>query len=379
MKNAEQNILENSDCVKEEALKRYAFGEPSLTERREIELHLAGCELCSDMVEGLRMYKSKEDFEKELNLLNRGIESGGRVISIKPIRKYLSIAAVLLIIAGSGIFISRTLQENSRREREVSDSRSFDKKNLSPEVPLNADNNPADTVKQTPEPYQNKNTEDVSKIKAVVEESKEISLVSKEQTYDDASDLPIGTSETGEAFVPSDLPATAMNDHLQKQEVKAPEVESRAAAPNKNLLTQETLIETVAAKRKASGRGKKKSATDQELSEQASGEDDEIGRAEVYRLFMSGSTEEAFKILSRRGEDGDTISYLKAMLEKKSKLKSENLFRSVRSGSAFYRASQFELGLLMKERGDKGWERVFRELSKGQDSTAVRSRQLLGD
>lgn len=385
MKSMEEDILRDSDCVTEEALKRYAFDRVSSVEKRMIELHLAGCDMCSDMAEGFRLYKNEEHFEEDLQAIRNKLLDKGKVIPLYPIRRYLSIAAVLVIILGSAIFISRMMQEQDRREREVADAGVYKPKNAPAIDSVWPEKNPAEAEKiALKETTKGSNAEPV-KNKAIVMESMEKTVSAESPTDDLPQEVPVSDTRTGEVSVAEDVPGIAMTKNLTddeagliKSEAKDHEAASRTAAVP-DLLNEE--VSTVALSRKTKAQQSRKVGSEKAETRSEAADAGDFNRAsgKIYELYQSGRKSEAAKMAASLPEDGGLISYLKAISEKKDKNRAEALFRSVQSNSEFYRESRLELGRLMKARGADGWESVIQELSRGQDSTARKSRELLRD
>jgi hypothetical protein len=378
MKNAEEYILANSECVSEDTLKLYAFDKKSGEEKRLIELHLAGCEMCSDMVEGLRMYKSEEDFEKDLSLLNEKIEGEVKIIPLRPVKRYLYLAAVLCLIFGTAVFLSRIMKESDRNERKIAESGNYERKNQQAKDTAEMEKNPAVAENNATEISEKEKPEEPLQHKNIVVENKK-ELVAAGKAMEEIEKESVVNLDVALEDLPS---LTLAEDEKQQENDLAKTVSegteyNRASEPGAVDHKEETVAFVQSKKVNRDNKSKALTATGQAASESVETLKPEVSSAKAYELFLQGRYKEAAAIAERQKEDGDTISYLKAVLLKENKRKSEALFRGVQAGSVFYRASRFELGRLMKLRGAKGWEVVLKELSEGQDSTAVKSRLLL--
>jgi hypothetical protein len=382
MKHVERHILENSDCISEQALKRYAFDHSTGDEKRQIELHLAGCEICSDMVEGMRLFKRQEAFEHDLEELQQKLNGGGKVRGLHPYRRYLSIAAVMLLILGSALFISRQMSQNSHRERELADAGIQDKREREAQAESTIEKNPAVAVEKLPATTaekKDKQKEDTQVFSDKVEE-KEVTISAKEEATgfrQAESDIPSSTSELAEAddMVMSKAPAARQEPAVEdlsrekKQHTDLMSTETGATAEAETVLLTKSVKSVT---RKAEKKSKNAAVS---TVSKADKERDDV--AALYRLYLNGKERQALKMAERMNEDQDTVAYVKARLMRQNRSRSAALYRSVHPGSVFYRESRYELAQLMKEAGERGWEDILRELTAITDSTGQKATRLL--
>jgi len=109
--NKYQNILKTSSvCLSHEAMQNYIAGKLSDAQKREVEVHLADCEMCFDELDGLSQIENAEKLISLVSILNAQIdkkvlESKQKKITIfKKIKPLYSIAALLLVLVGITVF-----------------------------------------------------------------------------------------------------------------------------------------------------------------------------------------------------------------------------------------------------------------------------------
>ena len=124
-----KNILKEGKCLSREEMEQYLAGLLSPAQVRAVEEHLAGCELCSDALEGLSVLSPEEINESLTNIENR-IHNR---IKEKPVimmllRRAIAVAAVLILLIGGAFFLNEyinhkqvTVAEKMTREENVSD------------------------------------------------------------------------------------------------------------------------------------------------------------------------------------------------------------------------------------------------------------------
>ena len=111
MKNAD-DLLNTTICPEDKTLQDYAFNKLLLEEKRRVELHLADCEMCNDMVEGMQNLGEK-NFETTLKNLQTKVdeESKVKIIPFWGWKKMLSLAAGLaLVLVVSRVISSKAWQ-----------------------------------------------------------------------------------------------------------------------------------------------------------------------------------------------------------------------------------------------------------------------------
>lgn len=121
-----EHIFSDSPCPSEEMLIRYLEGTLSDAEKHNIELHLNGCEMCSDFVDGLsempdtaQLHVIEEELHKKIDIL------------VKTEKKtnfpfYLRIAASLILLTGLTFIIYYQYPKKESKTIEVAQNETFD-------------------------------------------------------------------------------------------------------------------------------------------------------------------------------------------------------------------------------------------------------------
>ncbi len=103
-------IFKLTDCPEDIQLLRYVQQKLSKEEIREVELHLSGCEICSDQVDGMRIAGSEAILTQDVAEINARIEKRIAALETKviPISRYTyyTIAASLLLLLGIGFLFN---------------------------------------------------------------------------------------------------------------------------------------------------------------------------------------------------------------------------------------------------------------------------------
>lgn len=111
-----KSIFEHTNCISEEAMKKYISGKLTPAQKHEVEKHLVDCEMCSDAVEGLGLISDTKRIPGITSELNRKIQNrveksrlsgdpsiGGKEVKIIFLRQYrtqLAVAASIVLILG---------------------------------------------------------------------------------------------------------------------------------------------------------------------------------------------------------------------------------------------------------------------------------------
>ena len=84
-------ILKNSDCPNDQTLQDYAYHRLSGIALRKVELHLADCEMCNDLVEGMQSM-NEQSFNADVKKLQTKVleKSKTRIIPLWGLKKILS-------------------------------------------------------------------------------------------------------------------------------------------------------------------------------------------------------------------------------------------------------------------------------------------------
>lgn len=102
MKEKDNISNQGSDCLTTGMLLKYIKGELSGLEMNQVERHLAGCEMCSDELEGLSIMENPEKIDQISHELNQRID----LITTTPKKEipylgmYIRLAASIIIILG---------------------------------------------------------------------------------------------------------------------------------------------------------------------------------------------------------------------------------------------------------------------------------------
>ncbi len=95
-----EHIFETGDHIDESRLWLYVQGKLNHKDTHDVEKHLNDCEMCRDVVVGLSSYSSEGNFNASVNRTTEAFYAKMKKKSTLKLRK-LSIAAILLILAGS--------------------------------------------------------------------------------------------------------------------------------------------------------------------------------------------------------------------------------------------------------------------------------------
>ncbi len=110
------NIFQTGTCLNIEQMQAYIAGKLSAKEEHLFEKHINACAFCRDEFEGLLAMKNPASLPLIINELNKSIDKQ-IVTESKKTRnnrnKVWKIAATLLLLIGSGIFISLYIQKMS--------------------------------------------------------------------------------------------------------------------------------------------------------------------------------------------------------------------------------------------------------------------------
>lgn len=128
-------IFQHSVCLSQEVLIRYVKGELNAAEKRNVELHLADCEICFDTVEGLSLVEKERltNIQQELagRIQNR-IAQDDKIKVIPIYRKWYAMAAAIAALIMISVYVVNVYEKDNELARV--------EKN---EQPITTDNNPA--------------------------------------------------------------------------------------------------------------------------------------------------------------------------------------------------------------------------------------------
>ena len=100
MNNELEHIFSDTPCPSEEMLIRYLEGKLSDTEKHNVEMHLNGCDMCSDFVDGLSEMSDIEELPHIEKELHKKIDNLIKTEKKTDFTFYLKIAASIILIAG---------------------------------------------------------------------------------------------------------------------------------------------------------------------------------------------------------------------------------------------------------------------------------------
>ncbi|MBN2682172.1 MAG: zf-HC2 domain-containing protein [Bacteroidales bacterium] len=118
--NKKQHIIfSKGECPPTEAFYSYLEGKLSAEEIRKFELHLADCEMCSDMLEGIELVGSRAMAETQINKINTKIRKNSqnresKIIRIDRRMRYLA-AAVVIVLAASYFVLDNNIRNKEQK------------------------------------------------------------------------------------------------------------------------------------------------------------------------------------------------------------------------------------------------------------------------
>ena len=136
-----QNILTNSSvCLTTETMQKYIAETLSKEEKRNVEMHLADCEICSDELEGLMLLQNPEQLNVLVDKLNKKIDlktkSKSELVFLQ-IKPYYSAAALVLVLISISIFL--VLNDFSTSNQKTADSMSKEEMTFSAEPTIESE------------------------------------------------------------------------------------------------------------------------------------------------------------------------------------------------------------------------------------------------
>lgn len=420
MKGGEE-ILSHSDCPDDQTLQDYAYQRLSGAALRKVEMHLADCEMCNDMVEGMQSMREPE-FHADVKKLQDKVlqESRSRVIPLFGWKKMLSMAAaVALIFLIGGIFYNKMDEAvpgkmAMTKEEKTSGENVVQSESLSPGV--------AETRKETvdqeekispknPEgQVEDVNLEDAIAPPSVAEQSPEPSARLSRDQY---------------KVIPQTKENADVNDFVRKPEVKDVALTSDDVAAEKvvidagstftgvvdppvvqevvSLENEDQIITVEVSSKKRSAKKESKSVAQQgsvskkEVSnksktptENKQAKTTSAAPAGVYpklharvplQFMKDGNYQSAFdfaKDLLQLEPENDTaqfiIGYSLVRLNKIEEGKKYLQQVADNANSPYDREAIFELALLKMKAGDQSYKQTMKALSGGRDSTALKAR-----
>ncbi len=143
------NLFSASVCPSDEQLWGYVQQKLSKEQMRAVELHLADCELCNDVVEAYRIAGTPQLFAQDITEINTRIEK--RISQPEPAifsitrRNYFAIAASILVLVGVGFLFNYFVGESKKETVSVLEK---PKENTEPLAPAESSNEVAPENKE---------------------------------------------------------------------------------------------------------------------------------------------------------------------------------------------------------------------------------------
>jgi hypothetical protein len=129
------NILEHSDELNEEQLRKYVSGETSAEEMHAVEKQMADSDFVNDAVEGLQAISSKQKLDDYVNQLNKNLHqhlTSKKLIKEKRRIKDLSwiiVAVIVILLLCILAYIVIRMQREKQIERHSISVQHFFKNN----------------------------------------------------------------------------------------------------------------------------------------------------------------------------------------------------------------------------------------------------------
>jgi hypothetical protein len=420
MKGGEE-ILSHSDCPDDQTLQEYAYQRLSGAAMRKVELHLADCEMCNDMVEGMQSMKEPE-FKADVKKLQDKVlnESRSRVIPLFGWKKMLSMAAaVALIFVIGGIFYNKMEEAipgkmAMNKEGETDDEIIVQQESLSagtagtyvdtahekekmlqknPEGPVEDVNQdfavaPTSVAENSPEPIARLSEDKFKAIPLTKENADANVFVGKNEDYngvvtsDDVAAEKVvvvsGSTSTAGVSVPVAQEAVRLENDEQLVSVEI-STKKRSGKKKSKSVEQPRSV----SKKEASDKSKRLTESKQaKTSSAAPGGGYPKLHARVPLQFMKdGNYQSAFdfaKDLLQLEPENDTaqfiIGYSLVRLNKIEEGKKYLQLVADNANSPYDREAIFELALLKMKAGDESYKQTMKALSGGRDSTALKAR-----
>jgi hypothetical protein len=339
-----KHIQDSGECPDDDLLRQYAAGILQGELHRKVELHLADCDMCNDIVEGMSLVGA-DDFQKSINTIHQRVDEHSAKSRVVPMRWY-AIAASMLLIAGLSVLVYLMLDTSSEplnlaelRKKEIPNTEQGTIANVSDE-------------QQTVEP--------------VVENSK----------AESSSDRP-----QGESLLESAIESVKKSEEDAREEglavMSAVDDAVEAAAP----VTLSTL------KRAGETRNTRSFADMPEAEAKTSAkvalQNEQVGKKRSTEVVYKGTpavaeTDQVATAVSAVSKDEELFFEAKRIYSSKA-TKAKNLLKPILANaqSPYYRESKLLLAIINEQEKSGSGKLILQELSTGNDSTATKARKLL--
>jgi len=195
MSSRENKIFDETGCLSEEALLRYAHERMDIHLKKQVEIHINECDFCRDALEGISLTKNKESARAAISGLNEKISSygkeeptGGKVILMNYWR-YAAAVALFFVLGGGVLYIAFNPPFSKNTASDKMDEEKVLAENKNPVQEKLMDSATTFTEEEKPEDDNNQMKYDLEKaeIREVPEEDKQ-SLIIQDMTQSRAAD-----------------------------------------------------------------------------------------------------------------------------------------------------------------------------------------------
>jgi hypothetical protein len=412
-------ILKNSDCPDDQTLQDYAYNRLSGIALRKVELHLADCEMCDDVVEGMQSM-NEQSFNADVKKLQTKVleKSKTRIIPLWGLKKILSMAAVVaLIFVVSRLFYT---QMDATKNNEIAmNDKVEQKENEKSAEPsafeqnepsgLNENNStipnkqanrvedlsvpPSSVSEESPQNGNSSlNNIQTDNIKAIPLE-KDIAIANAPaQQGKRFAESPSGADDAFSGKVSADESEDATVKALERPDIAAPKAESAVnmseveiSSKKKSSRKNNKSVKDFESEQKSKTKDKSSQANEkkeQAASSKSGGAAYPKLHARVPLQFMKdGNYQSALdfaKDLLQAEPENDTaqfiIGYSLVKLNKVEEGKTYLQMVADNANSPYDREAIFELALLKMKAGDESYKQTMKALAGGKDSTAAKAR-----
>jgi tetratricopeptide (TPR) repeat protein len=405
MKNAD-DLLNTTICPEDKTLQDYAFNKLLLEEKRRVELHLADCEMCNDMIEGMQNLGEK-NFETTLKNLQTKVdeESKVKIIPFWGWKKMLSLAAGLaLVFVVSRVIFMQLEQEKSKEIAMVESKEKTEAQN----PPLESSSEMDTTLVAT-----NNNNEVLEEIQT----AKTVVLKESENNFAFNNKLENKENVLKEEVTQSDNTTKSLNlndDIVAVTGIAAPvpqqediAIESASKRANTDAAIFQTedddkgvSLSEIVVSSKGNKRNKKsnsKVAEKKMKNKSDSRSDQTFSQTEINRPAVVSYPKLHARVPLQFMKNGDyknslafaedllhlepnndtaqfIIGFSLMKLNRIEEAKAMLTKVSVNADSPYIREAMFELALLKKAAGDESYKQTMKALAGGRDTTALKAR-----
>lgn len=107
-----KNMMQEQTCLTRNEMQDYLADRLAGSRLRQVELHLADCELCSDAIDGLKLLTEAETNESLVKIDNRiGRKLKDTPLIIVLVRRSIAIAAVLMVVIIGAFYLNEFMDQ----------------------------------------------------------------------------------------------------------------------------------------------------------------------------------------------------------------------------------------------------------------------------